>query len=104
MTLDATRTNLLIVMAMGVAMFVLGLLLYLNGTRIAPYMRYLLPMPPIAVAAYIYVLNAVNAKGGPLTLKDMVLETAIGTAVFVLITGLLLVAYYVISVLSNRVG
>ena len=102
MTLDATRTTLMMVIAMGVAMVVLGLLLYMNVNRIAPYMRYLLTIPPIAVAAYIYVLNAVNAKGSPLTLKDMILETAIGTALFVLITGLLLAAYYAISVLSNR--
>ena len=99
MQVEAARTNLIIITSMGLAMFLVGLFLYFNASRVAPYMRYLLPLPPIAVAAYIYVLNVVGARGGR-TLdisKDLLIETAIGTVSFVLIAVLLLGQYYLIS-------
>ena len=89
---------------MGFAMFIVGLILYTNAARIAPYMRYLLPLPPISVAAYIYVLNVVGAKSDPAFNigKDLLLETVIGTVSFVLITLLLLGQYYVIALLLKK--
>ncbi|NEQ54669.1 MAG: hypothetical protein F6K11_31825, partial [Leptolyngbya sp. SIO3F4] len=86
------------------AMFVIGLTLYSNASRIAPFMRYLLPLPPIAVAAYIYVLNIVGAiEDGALNIgKDLLMETVIGTVSFILITVLLLGQYYVISTFFSK--
>ncbi|MDJ0718892.1 MAG: hypothetical protein QNJ54_32470 [Prochloraceae cyanobacterium] len=104
MQVEAARTNLIIITSMGLAMFLLGLFLYFNASRIAPYMRYLLPLPPISVAAYIYVLNVVGAKGDrALNIsKDLLVETVIGTVSFVLITVLLLGQYYMISLLLRK--
>ena len=89
---------------MGFTMFVIGLILYSNASRIAPFMRYLLPLPPIAVAAYIYVLNIVGAIGdGRLNIgKDLLIETMIGTVSFILITMFLLGQYYVISTFFSK--
>ena len=80
-------------------MFAIGLILYSNGSRIAPFMRYLLPLPPIAVAAYIYVLNIIGTiEDGSLNIgKDLLMEAVIGTVSFILITVSLLGQYYVIS-------
>ena len=104
MQVEVTRTNLIIITSMGLAMFLVGLFLYFNASRIAPYMRYLLPLPPIAVAAYIYVLNVVSAQGGrALDIStDLLIETAIGTVSFLLITVLLLGQYYAISFLLRK--
>ena len=104
MQIEAVRNNLIIIASMGFAMFVVGLILYSNATRVAPYMRYLLPLPPIAVAAYIYVLNIVGAEGDR-TLnigQDLLMETAIGTISFVLITLLLLGQYQLLSLLLKK--
>ena len=98
MQVEATRTNLVIIASMGLAMFLIGLFLYVNASRVAPYMRYLLPIPPIAVAAYIYVLNVVGIQSGQ-TLdisKDLLIETAIGTVSFLVIAVLLLGQYHLI--------
>ena len=85
-------------------MFIVGLILYTNATRVAPYMRYLLPLPPISVAAYIYVLNIVSLKSDRAFNigKDLLLETVIGTVSFLLITLLLLGQYYVIAMLLKK--
>ena len=99
MEIQVVRNNLIIIASMGFAMFIVGLILYSNASRIAPYMRYLLPLPPIAVAAYIYVLNVVGAReDSTLNIgKDLLMETVIGTVSFLLITLLLLAQYYVLS-------
>ena len=104
MEIQVVRNNLIVIASMGFAMFIVGLILYSNASRVAPYMRYLLPLPPIAVAAYIYVLNVVGAQGDR-TLnigQDLFMETAIGTISFVLITLLLLGQYYVISTFFGK--
>ena len=104
MQIEAARTNLIIITSMGLAMFLVGLFFSANASRIAPYMRYLLPLPPIAVAAYIYVLNVIGAKGDRVLdiIKDLLIETVVGTFSFVLITVLLLGQYYVISLLLRK--
>ena len=104
MPIETVRNNLIIIASMGFAMFAVGLILYTNATRVAPYMRYLLPLPPISVAAYIYVLNIVG-KEGDRTLnigQDLLIETAIGTISFVLITLLLLGQYQLLSFLFKK--
>lgn len=104
MQLEAVRNNLIVIASMGFAMFVIGVILYSNASRIAPFMRYLLPLPPIAVAAYIYVLNIVGAiEGGTLNIgKDLLMEAVIGTVSFILVTVLLLGQYYVISIFFSK--
>ncbi len=104
MQVEAARTNLIIITSMGFAMFLLGLFLYFNASRIAPHMRYLLPLPPISVAAYIYVLNVVGEWGDRALdiSKDLLIETVIGTVSFVLITVLLLGQYYAISIFLRK--
>ena len=112
MEIQVVRNNLIVIASMGFAMFIVGLILYTNASRVAPYMRYLLPLPPIAVAAYIYVLNVVGAQGDLLAAalrsrtlnigQDLFMETAIGTISFVLITLLLLGQYYVISTFFSK--
>ncbi len=55
MQVEAARTNLIIITSMGLAMFLVGLFLYFNMSRVAPYMRYLLPLPPIDRRGSLYL-------------------------------------------------
>ena len=57
---DAVRTNLLLIALKGGAMLIVGAVLYGMAARLRSYGRFLLPLPPISVGAYIYVLNKVN--------------------------------------------
>ena len=112
MEIQVVRNNLIVITSMGFAMFIVGLILYTNATRVAPYMRYLLPLPPISVAAYIYVLNIVGNESDLAEIRvavrtlnigqDLLIETAIGTISFVLITLLLLGQYQLLSLLFKK--
>ena len=104
MEIQVVRNNLIVIASMGFAMFIVGLILYTNTSRVAPSMRYLLPLPPISVAAYIYVLNIVGAReGSTLNIgKDLLMETFIGTVCFLLITWLILAQYYILSTFFSK--
>lgn len=42
---------------MGVVILMAGVILLFYKQQVAPYMRYLLPIPPIGVASYVFVYN-----------------------------------------------
>ncbi len=100
------RTSLLLITLMGVVMLLIGIGLYLAADHVASLMRFLLPLPPISVAAYIYVLNKVNAPRGPgaeePTTIDLLKETVIGTLAFLAITGLILLGFAVLPETLSR--
>lgn len=105
---DLVREKILLIAIMGVAMFVAGVGLYLLAERVAPHWRFLLPLPPISVAAYIYVLNRMgetNALAGALTfgedVMDLLLQTVIGTASFLVVVFLMMLAFSVATRLSD---
>jgi len=105
---DLVREKILLIAIMGVAMFVAGVGLYLLAERVAPHWRFLLPVPPISVAAYIYVLNRVgetDALTGTLTFGedviDLLLQTVIGTASFMVVVFLMMLAFSVATRLSD---
>jgi len=105
---DLVREKILLIAIMGVAMFVAGVGLYLLAERVAPHWRFLLPVPPISVAAYTYVLNRMgetDALTGALTFGedviDLLLQTVIGTASFLVVVFLMLLAFSVATRLSD---
>ena len=105
---DLVREKILLIAIMGVAMFLAGVGLYLLAERVAPHWRFLLPVPPISVAAYIYVLNRIgetDALTGPLTFGedviDLLLQTVIGTASFLVVVFLMMLAFTVAMRLSD---
>jgi hypothetical protein len=57
MTEAAIKSNLLLIAMMGLALFAVGSVLYLFAGRLTAHGHLLLPFPPIAVAAYVYVNN-----------------------------------------------
>ncbi len=90
---DTVRANLLLIALMGGAMLILGAVLYGMAARLVSYGRFLLPLPPISVGAYIYVLNKVNlseALVGSDNLLDLLIEIVIGAVFFFIISALML--------------
>ena len=95
---ETTKPKILLIVALGGAMFILGMVLFVFAEQVAPYMRLLLPLPPISVAAYIYVLNKLNITPEDPTvpgkrralLADVLTETAVGVIVFLALSLLML--------------
>jgi hypothetical protein len=48
---------ILSIIFMGVVILLAGVILLFCKQQVAPYMRYLLPIPPIGVASYVFVYN-----------------------------------------------
>lgn len=57
MSEELLKTNLLTILFAGGLLACIGLGLYLGRDFVAPYMRYILPIPPLAVAAYVFAFN-----------------------------------------------
>lgn len=57
MSEELLKTNLLTMFIAGGLLACIGLGLYLGRDFVAPYMRYILPIPPLAVAAYVFAFN-----------------------------------------------
>jgi len=57
MSEELLKTNLLTMLIAGGLLAFIGLGLYLGRDFVAPYMRYILPIPPLAVAAYVFAFN-----------------------------------------------
>ena len=54
---DILKINLLAIAGSGLLMLLTGLLLYVFRERVSPYLRFFLPIPPLGVAAYVFVFN-----------------------------------------------
>lgn len=104
MQIETVRNNLIVIASMGFSMFSIGVILYTKSAWVSPYIRYLLPLPPIAVAAYIYVLDMVKRNGNPTlnVIQDLLIQTFVGSMSFVLIVLMLLGQYYAISVFIKK--
>ncbi len=98
MIVEGVKFTTLLLAAMGIAMTVVGLLLYANAHRLEEHAHLLIPLPPISVAAYIYAVNrfgpllagAMDADTLSRTIKDLIVEFFIGGLAFLVISLLLL--------------
>ena len=106
--MEDIRPKILLITAMGAAMFIVGMALFAFTEQVEPYMRFLLPLPPLSVAAYIYMLNRMgetDALAGALTfgedVMDLLLQTVIGTASFLVVVFLMMLAFSVATRLSD---
>ena len=54
---DVMKLHVLTIAALGLLMLVTGLVLYFFRDAISSNMRFFLPIPPIGVASYIFVIN-----------------------------------------------
>src|SRR5207247_10305134 len=82
------KINIISIAVAGFLLLVTGLSLYLFRDLVTKYIRFLLPLPPIGVAAYIFVFNLFKDHDGNLpcslgdTLRELITATAIVSIVF----------------------
>jgi len=91
------KTNILSIIASGLVMALMGAVLYYFREAAAPHMRYLLTIPPVGVAAYIYVFNMYRKFNGKLPqphanlLFDLFTATLTVAGVFLVFSALLMI-------------
>src|SRR5687768_17235880 len=91
------RINILSIAGIGVLMLLTGLVLFVFQDAVAQHRRFFLPIPPLGVAAYVFVFNlfdyhkAILPEDPWMTMTEVATGTAIAAAVFFVFTVLLIV-------------
>ena len=94
---EVIKTNLLAIAVSGFLTMLAGITLYFFRGSIATNIRYLLQIPPLGVAAYIFAFNLFRYYNGTLpenvaiTARDILVATLISAGVFFIFTFLFVV-------------
>jgi len=89
---EDVKTNLLAIAVSGLLTMLAGTVLYYFRSSISDNMRYLLQIPPLGVAAYIFAFNLFRYYNGSLperfadTAREIVYSTLISAGVFFIFT------------------
>ncbi len=77
------KTTILSIIFMGILISLTGIAIYFKKDFLSQYMCYLLPIPPIGVAAYVFVYNLFGKYSGKLSgnLMDIFNEILLGSAI-----------------------
>lgn len=92
---ELLKLNLLSIAVSGLIMLAAGLVLYAFRAGMAPYVRYVLPIPPLAVAAYVFVFNLFKTYAGrpPAAgdlMREVLVSTGLAAGLFLVFTALLI--------------
>ena len=83
---EVLKTNLLAIAVSGFLTMLAGIILYIFRGSIAANIRYLLQIPPLGVAAYIFAFNLFRYYNGnlpdnlALTVKEIIYSTLVSAA------------------------
>ncbi len=100
---ELLKLNILSIAVSGLLMLLLGLCLYLFKDVVSKNIRFFLPIPPISVAAYVFVYNLFRFYNGNLpgnlwdTIGEVIYATAISTIVFLAFTAVIVVITYLLK-------
>jgi hypothetical protein len=89
---EVIKTNLLAIAVSGLLTMLAGLILYFFRSSISTNIRYLLQIPPLGVAAYIFAFNLFRYYNGNLpdkfsiTAREIIYSTLISAGVFFVFT------------------
>jgi hypothetical protein len=99
---ELLKTNLLTISLIGGLLALLGLALYFVHASVASYVRYLLPLPPVAVAAYVFAFNYFKDVVQPTTswgiIKEVFSATLVAMSAFFCLS---LIAILLISLIRH---
>ena len=94
---EVLKTNMLSIAVAGLLIMITGITLYFFRDEISDNVRFFMPIPPLAVAAYIFVFNMYSHYDGSLpggtwaTVRELLISTAIASVSFGVFALLILV-------------
>jgi hypothetical protein len=104
MNSEVLKTTILSIIVMGFVITLSGIALYYWRHLVGQHMRFLLPIPPIGVAAYVFVYNMFAVYNGKMpgsivdTLKEIFWASLISGGFFVVFTIILV---FLVNALKN---
>ncbi len=102
---EMLKLNILTITVAGVLMLLTGLFLYLFRDIVSNNVRFFLPIPPLGVAAYVFVFNMFRHYNGnlPGSVEDIVRELVSSAVISGVVFCIFITANLFISYLLNRV-
>src|SRR5574341_617257 len=94
---EMLKVNILSILAAGFLMLLTGLLLYLFKDVVSRNVRFFLPVPPLGVAAYVFVFNMFAFYNGKL--PDNIWDTVSELVTSAVISGVVFCAFIVANLL-----
>jgi len=97
---EILKINLLAIAGSGLLMLIAGIFLFFFRERIASCLRFFLPIPPLGVAAYVFVFNMLKDYNGNLPperwkiVSEVLYSTIISAIIFGLFTVFLVVGIH----------
>jgi predicted secreted protein len=97
---EILKINLIAIAGSGLLMLMAGLFLYLLRGWIQSYLRFFLPIPPLGVAAYVFVFNMLKDYNGSLPperwkiVSEVLYSTLISAIIFGVFTVCLVLGIY----------
>jgi len=94
---ELLKINILAITGAGILMVLTGLVLYYFRGDLAQHQRFFLPIPPLGVAAYIFVFNFFKSVDGNLpadadqTIRAVLVGTGTAALVFLVFSVMLIV-------------
>lgn len=98
------KTNLLAIAVTGLLLLLTGIILYIFRNQVASNSRYVMSLPPLGVAAYVFVFNMYRHYDGGVTLRswDIVREIVYSTVFAALAFGIFTVLMIAIIEVIRR--
>lgn len=90
---EMVRVNILTITVAGLLMMLTGVLLYIFRGIVTSNVRFFLPIPPLGVAAYVFVFNLFNYYDGKLPTNP--LDTARELAISAVISGVVFCGFII---------
>lgn len=102
---NTLKINLLAIAGFGLLVTLAGILLYVFRNSASANLRYLLPIPPLSIAAYVFIINLYRQYNGKLPENPSVLarELLIGTLTTAAVFGLFSLGLLVLLELARRI-
>jgi hypothetical protein len=95
---EILKTNILSITVSGLLILITGALFLIFRSVLSKNLRFFLPIPPLGVAAYIFVFNMYVYYGGDLpdnrweTVKEILSSIAVSSIIFGIFTVLLVIS------------
>lgn len=94
---DVLKTNILSIAVAGLLILLIGIVLYIFKDELSDNVRFFMPIPPLVVAAYIFVFNMYShydgslPKGNWTAAREVLISTVVAAISFGLFALLIMV-------------
>lgn len=102
---NTLKINLLAIASFGILVTLVGILLYIFRNSASENIRFLLPIPPLSIAAYVFIINVFRQYNGKLPTNPWAIarELLTGTLTAAVVFGVFSLGLIILLELARRI-